>query len=290
MGVQVKTLSAAPRDSQKPKTGDILLCHYTGWLKTPLGTKGTQFDSSRGGFGPFQKPPFKFALGRNRVIKAWDVGIAKMRVGEKALLTCSSDVCYGRDGAGPIPPDSDLIFEVELLGIDGYQPNIFEQQRRGGAPKMRLDAMDVGFVSVVIAILGSIGLLLKSLASDSARAVDGGIGARGLTFGGPTRVEESNPIIDKIVQARSTSAPGFVFEVVEEGMEVEDEVDVRQMAAEAMADTADVDDGAALMAAAQAAARAQDARAEVQRRLEAAVEREDYAAAAALKEELDGMA
>ena len=136
MGVQVKTLNAAPPGAPRPKTGDMLLVQYTGWLKTPIG-KGKQFDTSRGGFGPFQKGPFKFALGRNRVIKAWDIGVAKMRVGETALLTCSSDLCYGRDGAGPIPPDADLIFEVELLGVDGYQPNIFEQQR-AGKPKMSM--------------------------------------------------------------------------------------------------------------------------------------------------------
>ena len=85
-------------------------------------------DSSRGGFGPFQKKPFRFPLGRNRVIKAWDIGIAKMRVGETALLTATSDVCYGRDGAGPIPPDADLIFEVELLDIDGFQPSAFAKK------------------------------------------------------------------------------------------------------------------------------------------------------------------
>ena len=128
MGVQVKTLKPAPPGAPKPKAGDIVVAHYTGWLKQGLG-KGDQFDSSRGGFGPFQKPPFTFALGRNRVIKAWDVGIAKMRIGETALLTCTSDVCYGRDGAGPIPPKADLIFEVELLGVEGYQPSLFEQQR-----------------------------------------------------------------------------------------------------------------------------------------------------------------
>jgi FKBP-type peptidyl-prolyl cis-trans isomerase len=127
MGVKIKTLVEAPSGAAKPKSGDIVLAHYTGWLKTGLGGKGKQFDSSRGGIGPFQKPPFKFALGRNRVIKAWDVGIAKMKIGETALLTCTSDVCYGKDGAGPIPANADLLFEVELLGIDGYQPSLFEK-------------------------------------------------------------------------------------------------------------------------------------------------------------------
>ena len=136
MGVKVETLVAAPAGAPKPKTGDILAVQYTGWLATasllPFADrgKGKQFDTSRGGFGPLKKPPFKFALGRNRVIRAWDIGVAKMRVGETARLTCSSDLCYGRDGAGPIPPNADLIFEVELVAIDGYQPNLFEQQQQ----------------------------------------------------------------------------------------------------------------------------------------------------------------
>ena len=123
MGVTVKTITPAPPGAVKPKTGDIVVCHYTGWLKRGFASKGTQFDTSRK-LGPFSKP-FKFALGRNRVIKAWDVGIAKMKVGETALLTATSDLCYGRDGAGPIPPNADLTFEVELIGIDGFQPPSF---------------------------------------------------------------------------------------------------------------------------------------------------------------------
>ena len=136
MGVQVKTLKAAPPGAPQPKAGDVIVAHYTGWLQTRLGGKGDMFDTSLGGLGPFKKRPFRFALGRNRVIKAWDIGIAKMRVGETARLSCSSDLCYGRDGAGPIPPDANLLFEVELLGIDGYQPSLFERQRRSREPKM----------------------------------------------------------------------------------------------------------------------------------------------------------
>ena len=138
MGVNFKTLTPAPPNAPKPKGGDIVEAHYTGWLSTKLGTKGKQFDSSRGLF----KGPFKFALGRNEVIKAWDIGIAKMKVGEKALLKCTSDVCYGRDGAGPIPPNADLIFEVELLGIDGYKPNVFQSKKRGDGVRMMADAAE----------------------------------------------------------------------------------------------------------------------------------------------------
>ena len=123
MGVKVETLKAAPAGAPKAKSGDIVIAHYTGWLKTKIGTKGKQFDTSRG----FLKQPFKFALGRNRVIKAWDVGIAKMKIGETARLTATSDLCYGKEGAGPIPANADLVFEVELIGVDGYQKSAFEK-------------------------------------------------------------------------------------------------------------------------------------------------------------------
>ena len=76
---------------------------------------GKVFDTSRGGFGPFQKPPFEFKLYGNEVIKGWDIGVSQMKEGEVARLTCSPDVAYGRGGAGPIPPDSVLEFEVELI-------------------------------------------------------------------------------------------------------------------------------------------------------------------------------
>ena len=58
MGVQVKTLVAAPPGAPKPKAGDIVVAHYTGWLKTSVG-KGKQFDTSRGWLN--LKRPFKFA-------------------------------------------------------------------------------------------------------------------------------------------------------------------------------------------------------------------------------------
>ena len=60
---------------------------------------------------------FGFVLGAGEVIKAWDLGVATMKIGEKAVLKCDAELGYGEQGIGPIPPNSELVFEVELLHI-----------------------------------------------------------------------------------------------------------------------------------------------------------------------------
>lgn len=93
-----------------PTTGQTVVVHYTGWLED-----GTQFDSSvdRG-------EPFSFALGTGSVISGWDEGVSTMKVGGKRQLVIPSDLGYGDSGAGSvIPPGATLIFEVELLDIQG---------------------------------------------------------------------------------------------------------------------------------------------------------------------------
>ena len=97
-----------------PKTGQICVMHYTGWLYQD-GKKGAKFDSSvdRG-------QPFEFPIGTGRVIKGWDEGVASMKVGGKRTLIIPPELGYGARGAGGvIPPNATLIFEVELLGLKG---------------------------------------------------------------------------------------------------------------------------------------------------------------------------
>jgi FKBP-type peptidyl-prolyl cis-trans isomerase len=91
------------------KAGDSVQVHYTGWL-----TEGKKFDSSvdRGS-------PFGFKLGAGMVIKGWDEGVAGMKVGGKRQLHIPAELGYGARGAGDaIPPNAELIFDVELLGVN----------------------------------------------------------------------------------------------------------------------------------------------------------------------------
>lgn len=93
---------------RQPQPGDTVQVNYTGLLGS-----GVKFDSSldRG-------KPFEFPLGKGRVIKGWDEGIAKLRVGEQATLIIPPQIGYGERGAGGvIPPNATLIFLVELVGI-----------------------------------------------------------------------------------------------------------------------------------------------------------------------------
>lgn len=92
--------------------GKNVSVHYTGWLDNN-GAKGNKFDSSvdRG-------EPFDFPLGAGMVIQGWDQGVAGMKIGGKRTLYIPASLGYGARGAGAvIPPNANLIFDVELLGV-----------------------------------------------------------------------------------------------------------------------------------------------------------------------------
>nr|ADM16189.1 FK506-binding protein 1B [Salmo salar] len=96
-------------DRHFPKKGQTCVVHYVGSL-----TDGTKFDSSRD-----RGKPFKFKIGKQEVIRGWEEGFGQMSVGQRATLTCTPDFAYGSKGhPGIIPPNSTLIFDVELMGLE----------------------------------------------------------------------------------------------------------------------------------------------------------------------------
>ncbi len=90
-----------------PSPGKTVKVHYTGWLEN-----GTKFDSSvdRG-------QPFEFQIGIGGVIKGWDEGVMTMKVGGKRRLIIPPELGYGTQNIPKIPPNSTLIFDVELLDV-----------------------------------------------------------------------------------------------------------------------------------------------------------------------------
>jgi peptidylprolyl isomerase len=93
---------------KKAKAGDTVTVHYYGALYA----NGSEFDASwdRG-------QPFSFPLGAGQVIPGWDKGVVGMKVGGRRVLTIPPELGYGPQGSGPIPPNSTLVFVVDMLKI-----------------------------------------------------------------------------------------------------------------------------------------------------------------------------
>ncbi|MBI5486793.1 MAG: FKBP-type peptidyl-prolyl cis-trans isomerase [Deltaproteobacteria bacterium] len=106
MAMQVEDLR--PGTGAEARAGNRVTVHYVGTL-----TDGTKFDSSRD-----RGEGFSFKLGAGQVIKGWDQGVAGMKVGQLRKLTIPPELAYGARGFPPvIPPNSTLVFEVELLEV-----------------------------------------------------------------------------------------------------------------------------------------------------------------------------
>ena len=93
-----------------PTRGQRVVVDYTLWLIKP-GAGRIFVDSTRG----YKKEPLTFTAGVGEVIKGWDEALVSMNKGEKRVLIIPSDLAYGPRGRGPIPPNTPLVFEVELI-------------------------------------------------------------------------------------------------------------------------------------------------------------------------------
>ena len=108
MGNDLKIEKLTEGTGATPQKGQTVSVHYTGCFMD-----GRKFDSSVD-----RKEPFAFVLGAQQVIAGWDLGVATMKVGDKVKLTIPPELAYGKAGyPGAIPPNSTLVFEVELLSI-----------------------------------------------------------------------------------------------------------------------------------------------------------------------------
>lgn len=104
---ELRTISLSEGDGEAAKSGDTIVVHYIGVLPD-----GTVFDSSRE-----SGTPFSFTLGGGQVIQGWDQGLVGTQVGDRMLLAIPPALGYGDRANGPIPPNSTLIFDIEVLDI-----------------------------------------------------------------------------------------------------------------------------------------------------------------------------
>ena len=111
--LQLQKIDSVVGKGKQAAAGNTVTVKYTGWLYSPQAPQGhgPQFDTSVGG------APFTFPLGMGAVIKGWDQGVVGMKVGGKRTLIIPAELGYGSRGVGPIPPNANLIFDVELVDV-----------------------------------------------------------------------------------------------------------------------------------------------------------------------------
>ena len=111
---QLQIIDTRPGSGAMTKAGDYAEVHYTGWVydRKAHDHKGLRFDSSYD-----RNKTIEFKIGAKQVIRGWDEGLVGMKTGGRRTLIIPSDMAYGARGVGEIPPDSDLLFEVELITI-----------------------------------------------------------------------------------------------------------------------------------------------------------------------------
>lgn len=116
-GLKYEVLEEGRADGRTPKEWDRARCHYTGWFAKD----GKKFDSSRD-----KGKPFDFPVGVGAVIKGWDEGIRLMKEGARYKFYIPWKLAYGAAGGRGIPPQADLVFEVELIEVQpGHKPEFF---------------------------------------------------------------------------------------------------------------------------------------------------------------------
>lgn len=118
LGVELDSMTMRPTglhlqeleegDGARADSGDVVTVHYTGWLPN-----GEQFDSSRE-----RDEPLEVAIGYGQVIQGWDHGVVGMHEGGRRLLVVPPALAYGTDRRGPIPANSTLVFDVELMEVE----------------------------------------------------------------------------------------------------------------------------------------------------------------------------
>lgn len=136
----LKYVELQPGEGEPARAGEIVTVHYTGWLRS----NNKKFDSSVD-----RNEPFTFLLGAREVIPGWDEGVVGMKPGGKRRLIIPPSLAYGTSGAGrDIPPNAELVFEVELLK---KEPGLrFEDLKEGTGPEAKAgDTVEVHYTGTL---------------------------------------------------------------------------------------------------------------------------------------------